>query len=79
MVLRTYLSDERIKKGYSMRKAARIAGLSYQHYALIENGIRGNRISFMIMCRIADALELSLDYISIKEKEYHVGIDNGDY
>jgi hypothetical protein len=79
MELRTYLSDERLKKGYSMRKVARLAGLSYQHYALIENGIRGNRISFMIMTRIAEALELSLDYISLKEKEYQVGINNGDY
>ena len=79
MELRTYLSDERLKKGYSMRKVARLAGLSYQHYALIENGIRGNRISFMIMTRIADALELSLDYISLKEKEYQAGINNGDY
>ena len=77
--LRLYLAQAREKKGLSMRKLAREAGMSYQHYAMMEYGERGNRISFMIMSRISDALDLSMDFIKENEKRYQEEVNNYDY
>ena len=74
-----YLVDARNKKGYSMRKTARIAGIAFQHYSKIENGDRGERVSFMIMSRIADALEIPMDEMKKFEREYQKSNENDDY
>lgn len=74
-----YLVDARNKKGYSMRKTARIAGIAFQHYSKIENGDRGERVSFMIMSRIADALEIPMDDMKKFEREYQKSNENDDY
>lgn len=65
-----YLVNARQGKGYSQRKTAREAGISYQHYSKIENGNRGRRISFMIIGRISTVLEIKLDDFYRLEKEY---------
>ena len=77
--IRMYLVKAREEKGYSMRKTARIAGMSFQHYSKVENGDRGTRVSFMIMSRIAEALEISLDDMKEAEKEYQRLNQNDDY
>lgn len=77
--IRMYLVNARNHKGYSMRKTARIAGMTYQHYSKIENGDRGARVSFMIMSRIADALDIPLDVMKKEEREYQHEIENDDY
>lgn len=77
--IRMYLVNAREKKGYSMRKTARVAGMSFQHYSKIENGDRGTHVSFMIMSRIADALDISLDDMKKAEREYQVFNENDDY
>ena len=74
-----YLVDARNKKGYSMRKTARIAGIAFQHYSKIENGDRGERVSFMIMSRIADALEIPMDEMKKLERDYQKSNENDDY
>lgn len=77
--MRMYLVNARENKGYSMRKTARVAGLAFQHYSKIENGERGERVSFMIMSRIADALDISLDEMKSLETEYQKENHNEDY
>ena len=77
--IRMYLVDARNKKGYSMRKTARIAGIAFQHYSKIENGDRGERVSFMIMSRIADALEIPMDEMKKLERDYQKSNENDDY
>ena len=78
-MLRMYLSDARQQKGYSFRRTAREAGMSLQHYTNIENGRRGDRVSFMIMARISKALGLSLDDMAVEEAKYQHEIHNEDY
>lgn len=68
--IRMYLYHRREELGYSMRKVAKIGGLSFQHYSCIENGDRLRKISFVVIIKIANALKLSLDYIAEKEIEY---------
>lgn len=68
--MRTYLVDLRLKKGFSQRRVAREAGISYQHYSKIENGDRGGKVSFLIIGRIANVLSTSLDNLYPLEKEY---------
>lgn len=68
--MRTYLVDLRLKKGFSQRRVAREAGISYQHYSKIENGDRGGKVSFLIIGRIANVLSTSLDNLYPMEKEY---------
>lgn len=77
--IRMYLVKARNKKGYSMRKTAREAGMSYQHYSKVENGDRGARVSFMIMSRIAEALDIPLNDMKKAEKEYQELNENDDY
>lgn len=74
-----YLVNARKQKGYSMRKTARIAGITFQHYSKIENGDRGERVSFMIMSRIADALEIPMDEMKKLERAYQNANENDDY
>ena len=74
-----YLVNARNRKGYSMRKTARIAGITFQHYSKIENGDRGERVSFMIMSRIADALEIPMDEMKRLERAYQNANENDDY
>ena len=74
-----YLVNARNHKGYSMRKTARIAGITFQHYSKIENGDRGERVSFMIMSRIADALEIPMDEMKKLERAYQNANENDDY
>ena len=68
--MRYYLINIRLKRGFSQRKVAREAGLSYQHYARIENGERGKKVSFLIVGRIAEALGVTLDELFKYEQEY---------
>ena len=77
--IRMYLVRARQNKGYSMRRTAREAGLAFQHYSKIENGERGDRVSFMVMSRIADALDISLDDMKRQETAYQIENDNEDY
>lgn len=74
-----YLVNARNRKGYSMRKTARIVGITFQHYSKIENGDRGERVSFMIMSRIADALEIPMDEMKKLERAYQNANENDDY
>ena len=68
--MRKYLSDIRLNKGYSQRRLAREAGISFQHYSKIESGERGNKVSFLIIGRIADVLDVPLDDFYKMELEY---------
>ena len=65
-----YLVNARQKKGYSQRRTARESGVSYQHYAKIENGDRGKKVSFLTIGRIAAVLDISLDDLYQLEKAY---------
>lgn len=70
MDLRMYLVKARQNKGYSQRRTARESGISYQHYAKIESGDRGKKVSFIIIGRIANVLDISLDELYKLEKSY---------
>lgn len=73
--MRYYLINIRLKRGFSQRKVAREAGLSYQHYARIENGERGKKVSFLIVGRIAEALGVTLDELFKYEQEYQDSLE----
>lgn len=75
-LMRMYLVNARKEKGYSQRKTAREAVISYQHYSKIESGERGKGVSFMIFSRIAKVLDISLDDLFYLEREYR---DQQDY
>ena len=65
-----YLYEARQTKNYSMRKVANEALISYQHYCNLETGKRGGKVSFLILYRISKVLDLDIDYVYEKEKEY---------
>ncbi len=73
--MRLYLSNIRQNKGLSQRKVAREAGISFQHYSMIESGERGGKVSFLIVGRIAKALDISLDDFYKLECEYQDSLD----
>jgi len=69
-VVRYYLVEARRILGYSQRKTAREAGISYQHYSKIEKGDRGRKVSFIIFSDIAKVLGIPLDDLYYHEREY---------
>lgn len=69
-MIRSYLVDLRNKKDYSQRRVARESGMSFQHYARLENGSRGGKVSLVIMGRIAHTLDISLEDIYQLEEKY---------
>lgn len=73
--MRLYLSKIRMEKGYSQRRVAREAGISFQHYSKIENGDRGSKVSFLIIGRIAKALDISLEKFLDMEIAYQNSLD----
>ena len=77
--LRMYLVSAREEKGFSMRRTAKEAGITCQHYAKEETGERGVRVSFMIMTRIAEALDMPLEKMKEYEKEYQHQLENDCY
>ena len=77
-MLRMYLSNARKRKAI-VPQDRQEAGMSLQHYTNIENGRRGDRVSFMIMARISKALGLSLDDMAVEEAKYQHEIHNEDY
>lgn len=68
--MRKYLFELRMNKGFSQRKVARESGISYQHYSKIENGERGNKVSFLVIGRIARVLNVSIDQLFDLEEDY---------
>lgn len=68
--MRKYLFELRMNKGFSQRKVARESGISYQHYSKIENGERGNKVSFLVIGRIARVLNVSIDQLFDLEEAY---------
>lgn len=68
--MRYYLLELRNKKGYSMRKVAREASMSYQHYSRMENGQKGGKVSLVIMGRLAKVFGVSLDELYPLEEAY---------
>lgn len=62
-------------KGFSQRKVARESGISYQHYSKIENGERGNKVSFLVIGRIARVLNVSIDQLFDLEEAYQESLE----
>lgn len=77
--MRVYLAEARERRGLSMRKTAMLAGITYQHYAMVEYGQRGSGVSFRTMVKIADVLNISLDILKNYEAKYQEEIGNEDY
>lgn len=73
--MRKYLYEIRMNKGFSQRKVARESGISYQHYSKLENGERGNKVSFLVVGRIARVLEVPLEQLFELEEAYQDSLE----
>ena len=67
---RMYLINQRMNKKLSARKVSIAAGLSHQHYAMVEYGKAADRVAFKTMIRIAKAIDVPLEEFCEKEMEY---------
>ena len=76
--MRKYLSDIRMEKNLSQHRVARESQISYQHYSRIEGGERKSKVSFVVMVRIAKALDIPLERMYRYEKEYLESIELSD-
>mgnify|MGYP003295996099 CR=1 FL=1 len=68
--IRMYLVNKRILLRYSQYKVSKDAGISHQHYNMIENGVVGINLSVRSLCGIADSLGMSYQEICELEKRY---------
>jgi len=70
MSKRVYLRTLRQKQAYTIEQLSERAGISYNHYQLIETGKRGLRLSLMIAYKLALALNITIDEFYQYEKGY---------
>ena len=68
-MLRMYLSKKREDAALSMRKVADAVGIDVHHYQRIETGSVA-RVSFLILCKIAITLDISLYELYKEESAY---------
>lgn len=68
-MMRMYLVNQRQALGLSMLQTSSILDLDFHHYYRIEMG-QIKRVSFLILCRIARVLEISLDDLYKLETTY---------
>jgi transcriptional regulator with XRE-family HTH domain len=67
---RYWLMDIRRNKELSVQEVSLKSNISKQYYSMIENGLRGQRISFLAGARVARALGLTLDEFYDLEQKY---------
>ena len=68
-MLRMYLAKKREDSALSMRKVADAVGIDVHHYQRIETGSIV-RVSFLILCKIALFLDMSLFELYREESAY---------
>lgn len=68
-MLRMYLAKKREDSALSMRKVADAVGIDVHHYQRIETGSIA-RVSFLILCKIALFLDISLFELYREESAY---------
>ena len=73
--MRQYLQELRLNKGYTQRHVAHEVGITPQYYLKIEKGERGNQMSFLIGCKLAEVFEVELDEFYQAELEYQLERD----
>lgn len=69
-LLRLYLSEARMKLGYSQYQVAKMVGIAHQNYSRIENGIIGRDIAFRTLVKIGKVLNISYQDLVNYELEY---------
>ena len=73
--MRQYLQELRLNKGYTQRYVAHEVGITPQYYLKIEKGERGNKMSFLIGCKLAEVFDVELDEFYQAELEYQLEQD----
>ena len=69
---RVYLGKARANLGLQGWKVAEKAQMCPELYSEVENGSAGDHITFITICKIAIALDLSLEYVFEQEIKYQV-------
>ncbi|MFW5865365.1 MAG: helix-turn-helix domain-containing protein [Candidatus Izemoplasmataceae bacterium] len=70
MSKRFYLKALRKTKAYTMDEISEAAGISYNHYQLIESGKRGLRLSLIMAYKLASSLNITLEEFYRHEYDY---------
>lgn len=68
--LRTYLVNRRRELNLTIEMLAELADVSPQYISLLENGKRGKKVSFSVMCRLSNALNIPIDVLKDLELNY---------
>lgn len=69
-VPRTYLAKIRERENLTQYKVSIKAGITQCEYNLIENGFRGHRMDARKLIHLAEALNVSVDYLCRQEAIY---------
>ena len=75
-LLRLYLSDARMKLGYSQYMVAKLTHMPHQNYCRIENGVIGKDIAFRTLVNIARVLKIPYQDLVNYELEYQGKLQN---
>lgn len=67
--MRTYLVNRRRELNLTIEMLAELADVSPQYISLLENGKRGKKVSFSVMCRLSNALNIPME--ALKELEFN--------
>jgi|AntRauTorckE6833_2_1112554.scaffolds.fasta_scaffold06626_1 transcriptional regulator with XRE-family HTH domain len=70
MSKRLYLKALRKINAYTIDEVSEAAGMSYNHYQMIESGKRGMRLSLMMAHKIAMSLNITIEEFYLYEYDY---------
>lgn len=68
--MRTYLVNRRRELNLTIEMLAELADVSPQYISLLENGKRGKKVSFSVMCRLSNALNIPIEELKDLELNY---------
>lgn len=67
--MREYLKHLREEKRITQKQMAIYLGINANYYSMIENGERQKDMSLLLANKLADTLDVSIDYIVTEEKK----------
>lgn len=70
MEYRQYLLERRLKLDISINMLCKMTESSRQHYYRVERGISTTKLTFVYMCKIAKALDFTLEEMFHHETMY---------
>lgn len=74
--MREWLKNLRQERGMTQQQVAKKMGLSTSYYSFIETGFRQKKMDIVVIAKLAEVFDISIQEIADLETAYKAGIDS---